>query len=378
MKILGKIIVALTIILVIGIVGINIIGKMDDKVITDEDINKVLSENSQLSTSITGFSKLNIDEQKVYLRITSEIEAKNSTFELGHNNTNVDSLNRIWEAVVQDNPQYFWLSEYSYKYNEETNEITSIEIKPLYNTEEIKKRQAKIDTSVESIKKGITADMGDYEKVKYVHDTIIQNTEYNLNAPDNQNICSVFIGHQTVCAGYSKAMQYVLNDLGISCTYVKGEAIGRGPHAWNLLEMDHENYYVDVTWDDPSFEDSSQKDLNYAEHIFFGVTTEDLQKTHILDETLGVYPIVNATADNYFVREKMLFNFNNTGEKQRFMTLLKTKIMQDNFRFSVKFTADGMSDQALNLIEYSDILEGISIRYLKDDTNNVMTFLIGS
>ncbi|MEG0075719.1 MAG: hypothetical protein RR691_07555, partial [Eubacterium sp.] len=99
MKILGKIIVALTIILVIGIVGINIIGKMDDKVITDEDINKVLSENSQLSTSITGFSKLNIDEQKVYLRITSEIEAKNSTFELGHNNTNVDSLNRIWEAV---------------------------------------------------------------------------------------------------------------------------------------------------------------------------------------------------------------------------------------------------------------------------------------
>ena len=47
--------------------------------------------------------------------------------------------------------------------------------------------------------------------------------DYDDAAEDNQNICSVFIGKKSVCAGYSKAMQYLMEKQGLFCTYVTGE-----------------------------------------------------------------------------------------------------------------------------------------------------------
>lgn len=49
----------------------------------------------------------------------------------------------------------------------------------------------------------------------------------------------------------------MLKTMGIFSNYVTGNAVGRGPHAWNLFsnKMDGEYYYVDATWDDPSFDD---------------------------------------------------------------------------------------------------------------------------
>ena len=76
------------------------------------------------------------------------------------------------------------------------------------------KRLEEIDAAASRILSGISPDAGDYEKVKYVYDTLIRETDYELGAPDNQNIYSVFVNHVSVCQGYAKATQYLLNRLG--------------------------------------------------------------------------------------------------------------------------------------------------------------------
>ena len=70
---------------------------------------------------------------------------------------------------------------------------------------------------------GISENASDYEKILYDYEYIVNQVDYDDAAEDNQNICSVFIGKKSVCAGYSKAMQYLMEKQGLFCTYVTGE-----------------------------------------------------------------------------------------------------------------------------------------------------------
>ena len=94
----------------------------------------------------------------------------------------------------------------------------------------------------------------EYEKIKYVFETIVDQTDYDLSAPDNQNIYSVFGNWTSVCAGYAKASKYLLDQLGVECIYVTGDASGEA-HAWNIVRCDGQYYCYDATWGDPLYQE---------------------------------------------------------------------------------------------------------------------------
>ena len=60
-----------------------------------------------------------------------------------------------------------------------------------------------------------------------------------------------------------------------SCTTVRGQT--NEPHAWNLVELNGQYYWIDVTWGDPVNDDGSQTLVYY----YFMVTDELLFRTHI-------------------------------------------------------------------------------------------------
>jgi hypothetical protein len=110
-----------------------------------------------------------------------------------------------------------------------------------------------------------TAPSGEYEKIKYIYEYIVNTTDYDLNAPDNQSPYSALINGASVCGGYAGAFQYLCDKAGIYCGSVSGEIRGRGLHAWNFVRLNDQFYWIDVTWGDPVFVDGSARtdNLNY-------------------------------------------------------------------------------------------------------------------
>ena len=215
------------------------------------------------------------------------------------------ALERAFSAVLADHGEFFWISGYEYNMYTSGDQVIGFEILPAY-TMTREERDAAAD-QVETISaqwlEGVPAGAGDYEKVKYVFETLISQVEYDLEAPENQNILSVFLHGRTVCQGYAEAAAYLLEKLGVQSAVVTGTAGGE-PHAWNLVRMDGEYYYVDVTWGNSNYSSGEgtlqgQKLINYA---YLGMTTQELLQTHTPDGAIPV-PECTATADNYYRRE---------------------------------------------------------------------------
>ena len=193
------------------------------------------------------YSLLKENEQKAYREILAGLEAGRD--EIYVHLSNPDQGNRVYQYVYMDHPEFFWCDGSSRTTSYTVPETYSV-IMPGYTCsgEERARRKVEIDTESEVWLAQIVPELSEYEKIKQVYEKIINSVEYRVDAPENQNIYSVFVGHESVCAGYARATQYLLNRLGIFCTYVTGEVYTGEAHAWNLVKCDGEYYYVDTPY----------------------------------------------------------------------------------------------------------------------------------
>jgi hypothetical protein len=84
--------------------------------------------------------------------------------------------------------------------------------------------------------------MSDYEKVKFTHDYLIKNCEYNIDMDGPYNC---IFNKQCNCNGYALAFCLIMQTCDIECYYITGT-----DHAWNSIKLGSFWYNIDVTWDD--------------------------------------------------------------------------------------------------------------------------------
>lgn len=232
-------------------------------------------------------------------------------------------IDRIFQCVLNDHPELFYVEGYSYvKYSRE-GVLTAVTFSGTYSMdrETALLRREEIESAAAEILAGIPAEASDYDKVKYVYETLITSTDYELQAPDNQNIYSVLVNRRSVCQGYAKATQYLLNRLGVECTLVLGTVENGEGHAWNLVNIDGSYYYVDTTWGDASYQlgdagDGAGSAMPAINYDYLNITTQELARTHTVG---GVVPMPPCTANeaNYYVREGAWFEYCDSGQLSR-------------------------------------------------------------
>lgn len=232
--------------------------------------------------------------------------------------TDAEILPRVYQSIINDHPEFFYLNGYTYTQytrNEEVQYIT-FSGRYTYDAGEVARRQKIIDAEVER-RVGSLMGYDEYETVKRVYEDLILSTDYSMDSPDNQNICSVFLDKKSVCNGYAKAAQYLLNDLGIPCIIVNGTTNGDS-HAWNIVQIDGAYYHMDATWGDPSYYSSAESEKEGAPNIDYSylcVTDAEIRKNHYVDPQFMV-PACTSTKDNYFVREGLYLNGYEEGKIQ--------------------------------------------------------------
>ncbi len=141
----------------------------------------------------------------------------------------------------------------------------------------------------------------DYEKVKIIHDWIVNNTRYAYDEYLSKKYkitdkitahmpLAIFKYGKGVCQSYAEAFNILAKEVGLSSILISGKAYGLnglGGHAWNLVNIDGKIYHIDTTWDDPI--SSTGEDM--LRYDYFLIDDTKMSKDHTWDK--GKYPKAN-------------------------------------------------------------------------------------
>lgn len=188
------------------------------------------------------------------------------------------------DAFFYDHPELFYLDLSNFSLNTKCISIGAlktytVEIAPknnsyLHSNFNSKQKVNVAINTVEKIKNNIintVYEYNTYEKIKYVHDMLVNSIEYDSNKQNIHNIYGALVDKKVVCEGYAKAFKYLMDELDIECILVSGVATNSSgkeeSHMWNYVRLNNEWYGVDVTWDDPIIDGGTYK--NNLRHNYF-------------------------------------------------------------------------------------------------------------
>lgn len=213
--------------------------------------------------------------QRVYKQVYANAIKQNPVFVPVEALTQ-QQIQNVVEAVYYDHPELFWMEPgYDSKYD---NRGICVELMLDFNhmVNDLEDHQREFAHATNEIIQGAVNYTEDWEKERYVHDALLGRVEYQLASEANQSAYSALVNRETVCAGYARAFQYVLQQLQIPCYYVTGYA-GQN-HAWNMVYLSGAFYNVDVTWDDTS----------PSSYLYFNKSDAVFSQTH-LRQSLSIY-----------------------------------------------------------------------------------------
>lgn len=303
------------------------------------------------------YHMLDAKGQHLYRQIYANASALNKAF-VPIEAVPVSEIRDIICAVYNDHPELFWMNTaYVCKYDK--NKICAeLELDFNETADELESASAAFNNTLNNILTQVQNLGSNYEKEKRVHDLLIDKITYSAGAEMSQSAYSALVNEETVCAGYARAYQYLLQKLGIPCYYCTGYA--GEDHAWNIVALDDGYYNVDVTWDDTPG----------GEYDYFNKTDEDYANTHVRRELSVNLPPCNG---------QRYSNLEHSGgtEDEALESLEDLRLSEDDVLHSMQELSDygynqmvqhGVGTYSFNCVLDAAVLKQESGNYAIDDS----------
>lgn len=287
------------------------------------------------------------EKEKALFDIMFE-QLNNAKAEFWLENVSFEDAQKIYNCIVADNPQLFWLTESSNAQLLKNDNKQYLKFRPVFRIEAnfamLRNMQISLRDKVLSIANKAKEYESDYERILFVHDYLIHSCKYTENKANCYNAYGCLVENEAVCTGFTMAFQLIMNALNIPCGNVTGGIKSSGKdsrHIWNYVYLDNEYYYIDVTCDSPY----TNMEF-YPERIrydFFCITTQDLALTHEISCKRFV-PECTSTKYDYFIINNMYLKQFNMEQFSK----IALKQLDEGDVFSIKLSSREECDKAYN------------------------------
>ena len=187
-----------------------------------------------------------------------------------------EDLSKVIDAIIYDNSEIFWLSgNCTYYVNEGYIDVRQ---EYRYTEDAAKQISNRLEDKIDDIISKMPDYKTDFEKELYLHDYVCDNTIYDETTFETtgHTAHSSLLDGRTVCEGYARAVQLLLDEVGIENYLITGEASdsnGADLHMWNIVKINGYYYHLDPTWNDGAFTDEQG-------YFYFNVPDTYIMRTH--------------------------------------------------------------------------------------------------
>lgn len=234
---------------------------------------------------------LNTNQQILYEEMKEAYLRFLDSFSTDSKSMTEDEFQEVYVAVLLDHPEIFWMNSYQVivkPFSDKLNTNKKIKLFYHYSEQEARQIKDKIEPEINKLIEEASQLNTDYEKILFVHDTIITNTEYidSDNRKSYQTLVSIFDEHKAVCAGYTYGFKLVMDRLGIKTISVRDvqNKDSEMNHIWNMVYLYEKWYNIDLTWDDVKYGDSEIIYNNFLKD------NETFYKTHRIQKNIPQNP----------------------------------------------------------------------------------------
>lgn len=216
--------------------------------------------------------------QEIYNLFYTIINSGQDSFTFYCSREYENCLNDV-KALATDQTKLSHINNYVHPYNGfkhieiqyTSNGQVDVIISRSYTDEDIEVINKKVDEIYNSV---VQQNSTVIEKIKTIHDYIINNSKYDSGRSDYNLLTyksdiayGPLLQGYGICGGYSDAMALFLEKMGI-----KNFKISSDTHVWNAVYLDGRWYHLDLTWDDPI----TSNNTDVLQHEYFILTTTQL------------------------------------------------------------------------------------------------------
>lgn len=181
-----------------------------------------------------------------------------------------------------------------------------------------------------------------FDKIRFLYDYIGKEVSYNLDAKENQTIVSSLVYKESVCNGYAKMFQYLLIQNDIPSTIVTGTS-NNEKHAINMVQIENENYYFDVTQGDKYKEKNYE--IDFIDYSYFGMNDKLLKKYDFIKNEKDLFSRSVATKYHYFTYTDTFFT---TYQPQKLKQMMFQSLSQNQNYMILQVVNEPVSRQIQN------------------------------